>query len=75
MQSCRHHRLPKITQPAGARQSELSRQYVEPLQERLDDSTGVPGGGWGWVKHPPPIPKTLPNRAKLNLIVKTIKNC
>ena len=41
-------------------------------------SSGVPrGGGWfGGFKSPPPeIPKALQNRAKLNPIVKTVKNC
>jgi len=35
-------------------------------------------GGWGWFggSNPPPeIPKALQNRAKLNPIVKTVKNC
>ena len=34
-------------------------------------------GGWGGSAPPPPpeIPKALQNRAKLNPIVKTIKNC
>jgi len=40
-------------------------------------------GGWdgqwctggGGFKPPPEIPKALQNRAKLNLIVKTVKNC
>jgi len=36
-------------------------------------SVAYRGGGF---KHPPPeIPKALQNRAKLNQIVKTIKNC
>jgi len=35
--------------------------------------SGVPMGG---LKHPPPeIPKAIQNRAKLNPIVKTVKNC
>ena len=35
------------------------------------------GGGWGVQLLPPPkkIPKALQNRAKLNPIVKTAKNC
>jgi len=37
-------------------------------------SSGVPSGGWG-VQTPPEIPKALQNRAKLNPIVKTVKNC
>ena len=39
-------------------------------------STDVPGGEGG-VSSPPPleIPKALQNRAKLNPIVKTVKNC
>ena len=38
-------------------------------------SSGVPGGGWvfGWF-NPPEIPKALQNSAKLNPIVKTVKN-
>jgi len=36
---------------------------------------GVPGGGMGGLKTPPPqIPKAPQNRAKLNPIVKTVKN-
>jgi len=35
------------------------------------------GGGGGGVFNPPPpeIPKALKNRAKLNPIVKTVKDC
>jgi len=34
------------------------------------------GGGGVFVSNPPPeIPKALQNRAKLNPIVKTVKNC
>ena len=35
------------------------------------------GGGFGVFKHPlpPEIPKALQNRAKLNPIVTTVKNC
>ena len=32
-------------------------------------------GGFGGFKPPPEILKTLQNGAKLNLIVKTVKNC
>jgi len=32
-------------------------------------------GGGGSTPPPPEIPKTLQNRAKLNPIVKTVKNC
>ena len=39
----------------------------------LPDS-GVPRGG-GFEPPPLEIPKVLQNRAKLNLIVKTVKNC
>ena len=35
--------------------------------------SGVPGGIW--TAPPPEIPKALQNRAKLNPIVKTVKNC
>jgi hypothetical protein len=38
--------------------------------------SGVPRGVWGVQTSPPPeILKALQNRAKLNLIVKTVKNC
>jgi len=38
--------------------------------------SGVPRGGFGVFEPPPPeIPKALQNRAKLNPIVKTVKNC
>ena len=33
------------------------------------------GGGWGVQTPPPEIPKAHQNRAKLNPIVKTVKNC
>jgi len=37
---------------------------------------GAPGGGWVVSPPPPPeISKALQNRAKLNPIVKTVKNC
>ena len=38
-------------------------------------SSGVPRGGVGVFNPPPEIPKVLQNRAKLNPIVKTVKNC
>ena len=38
-------------------------------------NSGVPRGGFGVFKPPPKIPKALQNRAKLNPIVKTVKNC
>jgi len=38
--------------------------------------SGVPrGGGFGGFKPPPEILKAPQNRAKLNPIVKTVKNC
>jgi len=36
--------------------------------------SGVPRGGLGFNHPPPEIPKALQNRAKLNPIVKTVKN-
>ena len=33
------------------------------------------GGGWGFNSPPPEIPKAHQNRAKLNPIVRTVKNC
>ena len=42
----------------------------------LIQGSGVPRGGvWGVQTPPPEIPKALQNRAKLNPIVKTVKNC
>ena len=39
-------------------------------------SSGVPRGvGLGFSNPHPEIPKALQNRAKLNPIVKTVKNC
>jgi len=43
-------------------------------EQKIQRYSGVPRGGG--VKSPPPeIPKALQNRAKLNPIVKTVKNC
>jgi hypothetical protein len=51
------------------------------LNNIVSYTSGVPRGGRG-VQPPPPspqilleIPKALQNRAKLNPIVKTVKNC
>ena len=38
-------------------------------------NSGVPRGGLGCSNPPPEILKALQNRAKLNPIVKTVKNC
>ena len=40
-----------------------------------DNCSGVPRVGVGVFKPPLEIPKALQNRAKLNPIVKTVKNC
>jgi len=41
----------------------------------MPTTSGVPMGGvWG-VQTLPEIPKALQNQAKLNPIVKTVKNC
>ena len=37
--------------------------------------SGVPTGGFGVFNPPPEILKALQNRANLNTIVKTVKNC
>ena len=37
--------------------------------------SGVPRGVGGFKPPPPEIPKALQNRAKLNPIVKNVKNC
>ena len=36
---------------------------------------GGGGGVWGGAQTSPEIPRALQNRAKLNPIVKTVKNC
>jgi len=41
----------------------------------MDDVSGIRGGGLNHHHPPPEIPKALQNRAKLNPIVKTVKNC
>jgi len=42
----------------------------------MGGDSGVPRWGWGVQTPPPPeIPKALQNRAKVNPIVKTVKNC
>ena len=48
------------------------------LRRKQEIISGVPRGGLGvlGVSNPPSeIPKALQNRAKLNPIVKTVKNC
>jgi len=44
-------------------------------QRPLPSEQWLPVGGLGGLKLPPEIPKVLQNRAKLNPIVKTVKNC
>ena len=39
------------------------------------EHSGDRGGGLGCSTPPPEIPKVIQNRAKLNPIVKTVKNC
>ena len=53
------------------------RHYSFHLSEERStvESSGVPKGGLGVSNPPPQIPKALQNRAKLNPIVKTVKNC
>ena len=48
------------------------RMMVKCLIWADDSFSGLRGGG---VFNPPKIPKALQNRAKLNPIVKTVKNC
>jgi len=58
------------------RQVSLILFYYTKKQWRTE---GWGGGGWlvggGTTPHQPEIPKALQNRAKLNPIVKTVKNC
>ena len=56
--------------------------WVHSVKEKSDasgfvipKSSGVPGGGFGVFKPPLEIPKAFQNGAKLNPIVKTVKNC
>ena len=54
----------------------LPRRVQQSLTNRDVECSGVPRGGSGVFKSPPPeILKALQNRAKLNPIVKTVKNC
>ena len=46
----------------------------DPLVLVLTQTVAYRGGGW-CLTPPPLIPKALQNRAKLNPIVKTVKNC
>ena len=53
----------------------ISVGWAVPVKRRASRS-GVPrGGGLGCSNPPPEILKALQNRAKLNPIVKTVKNC
>jgi len=45
------------------------------VEFQLSVASGVPRGGGLGVQTPPYIPKALQNRAKLNPIVETVKNC
>jgi len=47
--------------------------WISLAQERVI-SVAYRGGVWG-VKPPPKITKVLQNRAKINPIVKNVKNC
>ena len=52
--------------------------YLNTLQtkdHKMIPVSGVPRGGCWGVQTPPEILKALQNHAKLNLIVKTVKNC
>ena len=42
---------------------------------KLGEQWRTEGVGFGGFNPPPEIPKALQNRAKLNLIVQTVKNC
>ena len=44
-------------------------------QQTKQEQWRTVGGGWGVQPPHPEIPKALQNRAKLNPIVKTVKNC
>jgi len=47
-----------------------------PYRREVGSEQGRTGGGFGVLKSPPPeIQKAPQNRAKLNSIVKTVKNC
>jgi len=52
-----------------------SRSHTEVKFSCFLQFSGVPGGGGVQNTPAPEIPKTLQNRAKLNPIVKTVKNC
>ena len=50
--------------------------YLRNAGKCSPEDSGVPRGGWRVQTHLPPteIPKALQNRAKINPIVKTVKN-
>jgi len=49
--------------------------HVARMGRREMDRGAYRGGVWGVQTPPPEIPKALQNRAKLNPIVKSVKNC
>jgi len=56
------------------------KEKTEVFRRQIRSVSGVRGeggclGGLGVQSPPPEIPKALQNRAKLNLIVKNVKNC
>ena len=51
----------------------MSTATVHVLQPELPKPVAYRGGFGGGVQPPPEIPKASQNRAKLNLIVKTVK--
>jgi len=68
----------KTDGPSGAGLTNVtSTPYILPIPDNshlsFTPTSGVPRGGM--FNPPPEIPKALQNRAKLNPIVKTVKNC
>ena len=53
----------------------LSSMKLQMFIDTVCEVSGVPRGGFGGFKPPSKIPKALQNHAKLNPIVKTVKNC
>ena len=66
----RQHCNPLETEPLSEEQMDTDASYMHTISD-------VPRGGCGLFKPPPPpeIAKALQNCAKLNPIVKTVKNC
>ena len=66
----------KLTAPNNSLFMIMTALQHNMLQRGVSSTSGVPRGGFGEFNPPPrKILKALQNRAKLNPIVKIVKNC